>query len=490
MKDTFTLQEIADWQLDSEKSVVELPSIQRGFVWKPKQVEDLWDSLLRGYPIGSFLFSRTGKKLDLMDGQQRATSIFLGHFNPFNNESSTKAWSIKGELPVVWIDVKPNSKPNSSKYLIRLTTRSHPWGYQSIENWKKLDVPERRKALELFRKNSENIGGYTSFKNSNVFPFDSCYPIPLCFFIESKNIDEVIEKAEKYLPDYFSTKSGGFENKTAFLNLLRIELRNELSEIFVAIKNISDPKIKSNIIEDRVLNEENESENPTLFVRINSSGTTLTGDDLIYSIYKATFPDTKKLIEDIGMNFIAPTQVLSLVSRIVASDLESSKKYVKKMNVSDFQQKIKKEDFKDKLKTLIQTKEIEEQLFEQAIKILSCKNNPLFEGEMPPVIIKQFIKKNQDLFLFFVYWLHLHNTTELTDAIKLKMVAKLLSFAWFGFDNIPRLWNEKIKNKDFWDEPLNELMLWDGKDGTHFLIKPSLIKEYGCITNSYAAILV
>jgi len=59
MTDSFTLQEIADWQLNSEKSVVELPSIQRGFVWKPKQVEDLWDSLLRGYPIGSFLFSRT-----------------------------------------------------------------------------------------------------------------------------------------------------------------------------------------------------------------------------------------------------------------------------------------------------------------------------------------------------------------------------------------------------------------------------------------------
>lgn len=40
MTDSFTLKEIADWQLNSEKSRVELPSIQRGFVWKPKQVED------------------------------------------------------------------------------------------------------------------------------------------------------------------------------------------------------------------------------------------------------------------------------------------------------------------------------------------------------------------------------------------------------------------------------------------------------------------
>jgi len=35
-----------------------LPAIQREFVWKPEQIESLFDSLLRGYPIGSFLFWR------------------------------------------------------------------------------------------------------------------------------------------------------------------------------------------------------------------------------------------------------------------------------------------------------------------------------------------------------------------------------------------------------------------------------------------------
>lgn len=475
MNDTFTLKEIADWQLNSDKAEVELPSIQRGFVWKPKQVEDLWDSLLRGYPIGSFMFSRAGKKLYLMDGQQRATSIFLGHFNPFNSESATKAWSIKGELPVVWIDIKPDSKPISSKYLIRVTTRSHPWGYHSSNNDSKLSVPDRRKALELFKYNSDNKGGYTSFKNSNVFPFDSCCPLPLCFFLESNNIDEVIERAEKHLPDIFATKKGGFENKNAFLNLLKTELRKELSEIFVVIKNTSALKIKSNIIENAVLNEENESENPTLFVRINSSGTTLTGDDLIYSIYKATFPDAEYLIENIGMNFITPTQVLSLVSRLVASNLDNDG-YVKKMYVKDFQRKIKNDEFRDSLNTLIQTKEIEI-LFEQAINILSCKDNSLFKGEIPPIIIKSFIKKNQDLFLFFINWLHI-NKIQIDEQVQLKMVSKLLLFAWFNFGNIPRLWKEKIKSIDFWNEPLNELLWWDGEDGIHFLIKPELIKEY------------
>jgi len=33
-----------------------LPAIQREFIWKDNQIERLFDSLMRGYPIGSFLF--------------------------------------------------------------------------------------------------------------------------------------------------------------------------------------------------------------------------------------------------------------------------------------------------------------------------------------------------------------------------------------------------------------------------------------------------
>jgi uncharacterized protein with ParB-like and HNH nuclease domain len=33
-----------------------LPAIQREFVWHPDQIVELFDSVMRGYPIGSFLF--------------------------------------------------------------------------------------------------------------------------------------------------------------------------------------------------------------------------------------------------------------------------------------------------------------------------------------------------------------------------------------------------------------------------------------------------
>lgn len=483
MNQKLSLQEIADWQLNSEQSEVELPSVQRGFVWKPEQVENLWDSLLREYPVGSFLFSKTGEKFYLMDGQQRATSIFLGFFNPYSSQNAAKAWAIKGELPVVWIDLQPNDKPDTSKYLIRLTTRSHPWGYQSKYNDNKLSVSDRRIALDIFRQNKNNIGGYTSFKNINVFPYDARFPLPLCFFIESDTVEQVIEKVKIHLPDCFCTKHKAFENKTAFLNMLQTndELKNDAQEILNAVKIAigHTHTINYDVVSNNVLNEEQESKDPTLFVRINSAGARLSGDDLIYSIYKATFPDAKNLVENIGLNFIAPTQVISLVSRIALAAINNNY-FPVKMSVRQFQQRIKEPKFKDKLQELIE-QNVVGKLFEQAINILKCKENLLFEGEIPPVIIKQFINKSQEsqeIFLFFVYWLYINDTHEINNETKLKMVAKLLSFSWFKFGNLKRLWEEEINGKDFWEKPLNDHIWWDGVDGIHFLLPPDLLRNY------------
>ena len=39
-----------------------LPSIQREFVWGTEQIEKLFDSIMRGYPINSFLFWKVNKE--------------------------------------------------------------------------------------------------------------------------------------------------------------------------------------------------------------------------------------------------------------------------------------------------------------------------------------------------------------------------------------------------------------------------------------------
>ena len=80
-KPIYSLREISQWTINKS---VSLPNIQRGFVWKPSQIENLWDSILRGYPLGAFVFSVNGDKaLELLDGQQRSTAICLG----FGNET-------------------------------------------------------------------------------------------------------------------------------------------------------------------------------------------------------------------------------------------------------------------------------------------------------------------------------------------------------------------------------------------------------------------
>jgi hypothetical protein len=76
-----------------KRGEVQLPEIQRHYVWRATRVRDLLDSLYRGYPSGSILMWETdepvptrdfaiaqdttafaGRKL-LLDGQQRLTSL-------------------------------------------------------------------------------------------------------------------------------------------------------------------------------------------------------------------------------------------------------------------------------------------------------------------------------------------------------------------------------------------------------------------------------
>lgn len=80
-----------------DKSIIQIPPFQREFVWNASQICFLLDSIYRGYPIGSFIFWKTirrlphhreiggiklndipqGSQIDyVLDGQQRITSLY------------------------------------------------------------------------------------------------------------------------------------------------------------------------------------------------------------------------------------------------------------------------------------------------------------------------------------------------------------------------------------------------------------------------------
>ncbi len=103
-----------------------LPAIQRKFVWSSDQIEVLFDSIMRGYPISSFMFwevkeaeiknsfkfyrflneyreffktdnpdiGTTGYKdfFAVIDGQQRLTSIYLGLKGSYAEKLPRKQW--------------------------------------------------------------------------------------------------------------------------------------------------------------------------------------------------------------------------------------------------------------------------------------------------------------------------------------------------------------------------------------------------------------
>lgn len=77
---------------DISRGQVALPDIQRPFVWSSAKIRDLFDSMYRGYPIGTLMLWETGAdsgmrrigageldrvpQLLIVDGQQRLTSLY------------------------------------------------------------------------------------------------------------------------------------------------------------------------------------------------------------------------------------------------------------------------------------------------------------------------------------------------------------------------------------------------------------------------------
>lgn len=131
----FTIKNLIK-KIDNNEYV--LPALQREFVWKPEQIERLFDSIMKGYPIGSFLFwnvqneninkyefynilkeyhqrdARHNTKINIshkdsvtaiLDGQQRITSIYIAL-------KGTYSYKIKG----AWKN-NDNAYPSRQLYL-------------------------------------------------------------------------------------------------------------------------------------------------------------------------------------------------------------------------------------------------------------------------------------------------------------------------------------------------------------------------------------
>ncbi len=118
----------ADLISEIQKGIIKIPKFQRDFVWTIDKTAKLLDSILKGYPIGTFILWQTDERINdiknvgnldipdtpdgvkvqyVLDGQQRITSLFAAYLGAHIQKVGEKKITDYGNI-VVNLDVDIN----------------------------------------------------------------------------------------------------------------------------------------------------------------------------------------------------------------------------------------------------------------------------------------------------------------------------------------------------------------------------------------------
>lgn len=323
------LREVAAWQFSDLLQTAEererlaefrpgIPALQRGAVWKPRQIEFLWDSLMRGFPIGSFVVCRKLKKQGirksadttvtipdeafthhLLDGQQRANAVALGFVDPQEAAESLSA--------CLWLDLL--AKPQDARrYLFRVTTQAHPWGYDKDDASSRLKVEQIRTAVNPGggEFSMHDVDGKRTYGH---WPIAAAFPVPVAWLLQDANIPSAVGEFIDWLYENIQKSEGRLKSRlTECLN----RHRGQLDFAFVdrlqkALGRLSGTQLFALEVSPGIL-EDSDGESEVgasdaksgrvpisnvehLFTRLNSAGTNLDGAELSYSLIKAYWPE-------------------------------------------------------------------------------------------------------------------------------------------------------------------------------------------------------
>jgi len=313
---SYTLKEVANWK-DNHR--VAIPALQRGLVWRPKQVEMLWDSILRGFPIGSFVITASknneSQLVDrdirseyfLLDGQQRYNAIALGFSSPDEHSKS-----------ILWIDLLPNATSNSSrKYWVKVTTLAHPWGYANDDNCSVLNWARCREAIKEFHPDKDpNLVTLQEIKLTEAYPVEARLPVPLGDVIKAwLNYSELDSFRDHILANLGPKKHVLKESdyKTCAENV---------KQLWDALHVLINFRITANILDsDTIADEdsrqiENTSSLENLFTRLNTLGTPISPYDLRYSAIKAYWSTIKEQNDQLAGQYMPAAHLAILAFRL------------------------------------------------------------------------------------------------------------------------------------------------------------------------------
>jgi uncharacterized protein with ParB-like and HNH nuclease domain len=258
-----------------------LPSIQREFVWTTEQIEMLFDSLMRDYPISTFLFW----KVKAENITKFKFYSFLRNYHE-RDERHNNETSLSGKESV--IAVLDGQQRLTSIYLALYGTFSSRLRYHRTTS--DLAYPKKNLYLNLL-KESDDISKEYDFKflpeeNGKVRDFQN-------FWVKvGKVLDfEEYEDASDWVNDQLEDFSDVLE--TPLDKEVRKAARRRLCTLYRVVcerKSLSFYLEKSDEL-DKVLQ---------IFIRINQGGTELSYSDLLLSIATAQWQtlDARKEIHE------------------------------------------------------------------------------------------------------------------------------------------------------------------------------------------------
>jgi uncharacterized protein with ParB-like and HNH nuclease domain len=110
---------------DIEKGQIRIPQFQRDFVWTKQKSASLIDSIIKGYPIGTFIFWRTKDRLRSIRsiGNINVPNLIEGEFVDFVLDGQQRLTSLFASLKGITIERENNKIDDYSEIYINLEAK-------------------------------------------------------------------------------------------------------------------------------------------------------------------------------------------------------------------------------------------------------------------------------------------------------------------------------------------------------------------------------
>lgn len=248
-----------------------LPAIQRKFVWDIEQITDLFDSIMKGYPIGTFLFW----KLQGEDIKPYTFYSFILHYDvrqPFNKTTATP--ETKDEI----LAVLDGQQRLSSMYVALQGSYAFKKPYARWDD--DSAFPKRQLCLNLLFKPDGEDEEESNYDFRFLTDIEIKYSDENTFWFPIRNVLQWKKLSEC---NDFAIASGHIQNKT-FTDNISLLWQKFTQDKLINYFEISTPDIEEIL---------------PIFVRINSGGTPLSKTDLLFSTIVANWQQGREEIESL-----------------------------------------------------------------------------------------------------------------------------------------------------------------------------------------------